>query len=332
MASDSGVVVFGGTGFIGGHVARMLRDTGFPVTVFKRRGTVPVTLDGISFLEGDLGNPADLKNTFEFPKVIFAAGYYPLVGHHADRQAELARTQVTNFFTAINPNADVVFVSSISTIGRGHAGVSAENPADERNPYDLSLDRSPYYRIKHELEKIALGYATTRKGRTVVVNPSAVFGELDIKPTTSRIVIDAARGRLAFRLKGETNAADVHDVAKGIIQALEKGTSGERYILGGENLTLTDLVGLACEVTGAAKPRMSIPLGLVRVLANVSEGAHSLFHLNGSPLLPRVGVDLMQNATYVSSAKAELQLGYKHGPVKPALERAWQWFRRNGYV
>jgi dihydroflavonol-4-reductase len=322
-------LVFGGTGFIGGHVARRLRDHGAPVTVFKRASTHVRGLDGIRTTEGDLDDIESIRHAaHDCELIVFSAAYYPVISRNADAQVALAQRQTENFYGAIDPASDVVFVSSISTIGQTPDG----SPADETTPFDPRRLKSTYFRIKYAIEQESLRQAARRPGRTVIVMPSAVLGEWDVKPTTSRVVVDVARGQVPFKLRGQINVADVRDIVSGIIAALERGRSGERYVLGGENTTIESMVVTICEVAGRKPPRLPIPFGVVRALAEVSEWIHGVSGQQGPPLIPVVGVDLMQNSTHVSSAKAERELGYAHGSVRSAIERAYDWFVQHGYL
>lgn len=131
---------------------------------------------------------------------------------------------------------------------------------------------------------------------------------------------------------GKSNVADIRDVAQGILSALEKGRSGERYILGGENTTVEEFSDMVCDVVGRRRPFLPMPFHVVRAAARISESLHTLLKRSGPPLIPVVGIDLVQNSMHVSSEKARRELGYTHGPVRPAIQRAYAWFQRNGYV
>ena len=329
MNTAARTLIFGGTGFIGGHVARRLRDQGAPVTVFKRASTRARGLDGIRTTEGDLDDFESIRRAAsDCERIVFSAAYYPVISRNGDAQVALAQRQIENFYGAIDQASDVVFVSSISTIGQTVDG----SPADETTPFDPRLLKSTYFRIKYAIEQESLRQAVHRTGRTVIVTPSAVLGEWDVKPTTSRVVVDVARGQMPFKLRGPVNVADIRDIVSGIIAALERGRSGERYLLGGENTTIESMVATICEVAGRKPPKLPISFGVVRALAQLSEWIHVAFGRQGPPLIPVVGVDLMENATHVSSAKAARELGYAHGSVRPAIERAYHWFVQHGYL
>src|SRR5260370_7093627 len=329
MNTAARTLIFGGTGFIGGHVARRLRDQGAPVTVFKRASTRARGLDGIRTTEGDLDDFESIRRAAsDCERIVFSAAYYPVISRNGDAEVALAQRHIENLYGATDQASDVVFVSSISTIGQTLDG----SPADETTPFDPRLLKSTYFRIKYAIEQESLRQAVHRTGRSVVGTASAVLGEWDVKPTTSRVVVDVARGQMPFKLRGPVNVADIRDIVSGIIAALERGRSGERYLLGGENTTIESMVATICEVAGRKPPKLPISFGVVRALAQLSEWIPVAFGRQGPPLIPVVGVDLMENATHVSSAKAARELGYAHGSVRPAIERAYHWFVQHRYL
>lgn len=321
-------LVFGATGFIGGHVARLLKKQNQTLKIFCRTTSNRKYLPHIEPVYGDLTNAASVKSACaNIDKIIFSAAYYPLVSYHFDQQLMQAKLELNNFLAALPASSELVYVSSLSTIGRA----AANSLADETTPYNPSDYQGAYYKIKYELEQIVLSFAKNHPRKVVIVNPTAILGEVDLKPTTSKIVLDAAKGRMLFSFAGTVNAVDIHNVATGILKALDLGRSGERYILGGENLSIGNLLEKICTIVGKPQPRFKISLKTVRSLANGYEYFHRLLHLKSLPLLPVVGVDLIENSIAISSAKAQKELGYVITPIEPAIERAYHWFKEHGY-
>src|SRR5690349_3094202 len=145
MEKNTGTLLFGGTGFIGGHVARKIRDRGERVVVYKRRATKPIGLEGIDFVEGDLSDPAQVRHASKGARrIVFCAGYYPNVSRDVAKQIEFAVAQLKSFFEAIPRDSDLVYVSSFTTIGHTTDGT----PSNEDTFYDESKLPGAYYRIK----------------------------------------------------------------------------------------------------------------------------------------------------------------------------------------
>jgi dihydroflavonol-4-reductase len=166
----------------------------------------------------------------------------------------------------------------------------------------------------------------------VIVNPSTPIGPRDIKPTpTGRIIVDALSGRMPAYVDTGLNLVHVDDVAIGHLLAFERGTLGERYVLGARNMTLKEILTELAAITGGQVPRIRLPHNLVLPIAYVSEAWARLTH-DHEPRVPVVGVRLAKKKMFYSSEKAKRALGYNPRPIEEALRDAVDWFRRNGYI
>ena len=204
-------------------------------------------------------------------------------------------------------------------------------PADENSPAALANMIGPYKRSKFMAEQVAIEAAHSGLD-VVIVNPSTPVGECDIKPTPSgRIVVDFLKKKFPAYVDTGLNLVDVKECARGHISALEKGRSGERYILGGENLTLKQILDKLAAITGLPSPRIRVPYVLALATGVVDELVTG--RIRGRE--PRATIDAVRmgrKKMFVSSAKAERELGWKIVPVDDALRRAVDWFRGNGYA
>jgi dihydroflavonol-4-reductase len=221
----------------------------------------------------------------------------------------------------------VVCTSSVATIGFTGNG----SPADEDSPVALANMIGHYKRSKFMAEQIAM--EAGRNGMHVVtVNPTTPVGEQDVKPTpTGRIVVDFLKRKFPAYVETGLNLVDVRECARGHVAALEKGKSGERYILGGENLTLKQILDKLGAMTGLPSPTIKLPYFFAFLTGVVDEA------ITGRLLKrePRATVDTVRmgrKMMFASSAKAERELEWKLVPVDNALRRAVEWFRANGYA
>jgi dihydroflavonol-4-reductase len=221
----------------------------------------------------------------------------------------------------------VIYTSSVATVGFNSNG----RLANEDSPVSLADMIGPYKRSKFMAEEIAL--AAGRSGMdVVVVNPTTPVGERDIKPTpTGRIVVDFLKKKFPAYVDTGLNLVDVAECARGHVAALEKGRSGERYILGGENLTLKQILDKLAVITGLPSPKIRVPYVLALATGVVDQVVTG--HIRKRE--PRATIDAVRmgrKKMFVSSSKAERDLGWKTVPVDLALRRAVEWFRANGYA
>jgi dihydroflavonol-4-reductase len=322
----------GATGFVGSHVARALSDQGADLRLLVRANSNLKNVEGIKaeLVTGDLRDPASLKKGIAGCGVVFhVAADYRLWVHDPD---EMYRSNVEGTRAILeaarkNRVRRVVYTSSVATMGFTSNGQSA----DENSPVSLDNMIGPYKRSKFMAEKVAIEAA--RIGQDVViVNPSTPVGERDIKPTpTGRIVVDFLKRKFPAYVDTGLNLVDVKECALGHISALEKGRSGERYILGGENLTLKQILDKLASITGLPSPTIRVPYVLALATGVVDEIVTGRIRRRE----PRATIDAVRmgrKKMFVSSAKAERELGWKHTPVDDALRRAADWFRANGYA
>jgi dihydroflavonol-4-reductase len=221
----------------------------------------------------------------------------------------------------------VVYTSSVATVGFTGNG----HPADEDSPVSLADMIGPYKRSKFMAEQLAMEAGGSGM-HVVVVNPTTPVGEQDVKPTpTGRIVVDFLKRRFPAYVETGLNLVDVRECAVGHVVALEKGRPGERYILGGENLTLKQILDKLGEISGLPSPKVKLPYVFAFATGIVDEAITGrLLHRE-----PRATVDSVRmgkKKMFASCAKAERELGWKIVPVEGALRRAVEWFQANGYV
>jgi dihydroflavonol-4-reductase len=221
----------------------------------------------------------------------------------------------------------VVYTSSVATIGFTRNGY----PANEDSPVSLADMIGHYKRSKFMAEQLAL--EAGRSGlQVVVVNPTTPVGDQDVKPTpTGRIVVDFLKRKFPAYVETGLNLVDVRECASGHVTALEKGKSGERYILGGENLTLKQILDTLAKITGLPSPILKLPYIFAYAAGIADEIVTG--RLRGRE--PRATIDTVRMGAkkmFASSDKAERDLGWKIVPVESALRRAVEWFRGNGYA
>jgi dihydroflavonol-4-reductase len=324
--------VTGATGFVGSHVARFLAGQGAELRLLVRPSSPTANLEGIAGerVTGDLREPESLRTAMAGCEAVFhVAADYRL---WAPEPHEMYRSNVEGTRNIIQLAQQsgvrrVIYTSSVATMGftsNGHL-------ADESSPVGLGDMIGHYKRSKFQAEQIAL--EAGRSGAdVVVVNPTTPVGEQDIKPTpTGRIIVDFLKRKFPAYVDTGLNLVDVAEVARGQVAALEKGRRGERYILGGENLTLKQILDKLGAITGLPSPRVKLPYA-VAMATGILDTAVTGLLLRREPRVTVDAVRMGRKKMFVSSAKAERELGWKIVPVDDALRRAVEWFRGHGYV
>jgi dihydroflavonol-4-reductase len=320
------VLVTGATGFIGWHVARELLESGFRVRALVRPESRLRELDAETVC-GDLRDPESLARAAAGCCLTFhVAADYRLWAKNPEQLYRSNAAGTRNMLAAAR-NAGVerfVYTSTVGCIGVPQHGVG-----DELQPVGLEEMAGAYKRSKFLAEEAALEYAASGFP-VVIVNPTAPVGDRDVKPTpTGKVVVDFLRGAMPAYLDTGLNFVDVWDVAKGHLLAAEHGASGERYILGCENLTLEQMFGKLQQISGIKAPRVRIPYAAAYGFAVVNAGWSKL--TGKPPRAPLDGVKMARKKMFVSHRKAFENLGYRPARVDAALRRAVDWFRANGY-
>jgi dihydroflavonol-4-reductase len=326
------IFVTGATGFVGSHVAHALAEQGADLRLLVRAGS---RTDNIADLKaetavGDLREPDSLKKAMSGCEFVFhVAADYRLWVRDPD---QMYRSNVEGTRAIIRAAQEcgvrrVIYTSSVATMGFSKDG----RLADENSPVTQADMVGHYKRSKFMAEQIAL--EAGREGKNVVVvNPTTPIGERDIKPTpTGGIIVDFLKRKFPAYVDTGLNLADAKEVARGHLLAMEKAVPGERYILGGENLTLKQILDKLAALSGLPSPTMKVP----HVVALGFAALDQFFVGTILRKEPRATVDAVKmgrKKMFASSAKAERDLGYKMVPVENALRRAIDWFQAHGYV
>ena len=327
--------VTGATGFVGSHVARALASHGADLRLLVRASSPTRNIDSLHAerVVGDLREPDSLRTAITGCEVVFhvAADYRLWTRDAADMQS-MYRSNVEGTRALIDAARRsgvrrIVVCSTVATMGFTGNG----HPADENSPVRLEDMIGHYKRSKFLAEQVAIE-AGKSGGDVVVVNPTTPVGEGDVKPTpTGRIILDFLKRKFPAYVDTGLNLVDVREVARGHIAALEKGTPGERYILGGENLTLKQILDKLAAITGLAAPKVRLPY----VFALAAGAGDTLVSGRLRHREPRVTLDAVRmgrKKMWVSSEKARRELGWNIVTVYDALRRAAEWFQANGYV
>ena len=326
-------LVTGATGFVGSAVARQLLARGESVRVLARPGGDRRNLEGleVELAEGDLGDPASLERALRGCQALFhvAADYRLWVPRPEEiYEANVAGTRRLMELAGAAGVGRIVYTSSVATLGLHKDGT----PADETTPVALADMIGHYKRSKFLAEREVETLVREAGLPAVLVNPSTPVGPRDIKPTpTGRMIVEAAAGRMPAFVDTGLNVVHVEDVAAGHLLAFERGEIGERYVLGGENLALGQILAGIAEICGRRPPRVRIPHGAILPLAYGAE-AWARLRGAGEPFVTVDGLRMAKKRMFFSSAKAMERLGYQARPAREALADAVAWFREAGYL
>ena len=219
----------------------------------------------------------------------------------------------------------IVYTSSVATLSLKHG------PFDETRPLEPQDAIGAYKRSKVVAEREVERRVAEAGLPAVIVNPSTPIGPRDIKPTpTGRIIVEAAMGKMPAFVETGLNLVHVDDVARGHLQAFDRGVIGERYVLGGQDVSLRDMLAMIAELVGRKPPTVALPVAPLFPLAHAAEAIAKL--TGKEPFLTVDALKMSRHNMFFSSAKAERKLGYRARPCRLALEDAVTWFKTAGYI
>jgi len=325
------VLVTGATGFVGANVARLLVAEGHRVRVLARSASRLTVLEGcpVEVVHGDiLERDAVIRALRGCAAVFHIAADYRL---WAKDPGEIYRNNVEGTRTVLGACVRarverVIYTSSVGTLGTPRHG----GPGTETTPVGLDDMIGPYKRSKFLAERVAEEYAA-RGLPVVIVNPTNPIGPWDVKPTpTGQIVLDYLLGRMVATLDTGLNLIHVADVARGHLLAAQRGRMGEKYILGCQNCSLTEVFQMLASITGIRAPGLRVPHALIFLVALVNEGVARV--TGHPPRVPITGVRMARKPMYFSAEKAVRELGLPQTPVEQALRAAVDWFTARRYA
>jgi dihydroflavonol-4-reductase len=330
MANDR-VLVTGASGFVGSAVARALIARGFPVRLLVRPTSSPGNFEGLDceIVQGDMREPVSVTQAMKNVRYLFhVAADYRL---WARDPTEIIRNNRDGTRIVMEAARDagverIVYTSSVAALKPRKHGADA----DETDRADMETAIGPYKKSKVAAERVV--EAMVADGLpAVIVSPSTPVGPRDIRPTpTGRVIVQAASGRIPAYVDTGLNLVHVDDVAEGHVLAMEKGRIGENYILGGQNVTLKQMLGEIAQLLGRRPPRIRLPRGPIYPIAYVAE---AMAHVTGKePFVTTDALDMSKHRMFFSSAKAKRELGFAARPYRSALEDALRWFREAGYI
>jgi dihydroflavonol-4-reductase len=326
------VFVTGGTGFIGGAVVRHLLAAGHEVRALVRPGSDTRQLDGlpVARVNGDIADVASLRQGMSGCNWVFhVAALYSYWGHPWSDfyAANVEGTRCVLEAARMEGIERIVYTSSIAALGV-HAD---RTPATENTPATLADRVGHYQRSKFMAQQVAFDYV--RRGLPVVlVNPTTPVGVGDLKPTpTGQIVVDYLNGRMFGYVDTGLNIVDVEHVAAGHVSAAERGRIGECYILGGENLTLRELLALLAKVSARPPARLRIPRGVALAWSYVDVALARLNRRHVPAATPEK-VRLSRRYEFFDCEKAVRELGLPRTDVREALRRSVEWYRAHAYA
>jgi dihydroflavonol-4-reductase len=331
MTSSNIALVTGASGFVGSAVARLLVERGFRVRALVRSSSPQHHLAGldIEFVRGDLRDPESVRQAMAGVRWVFhVAADYRLWARNPREIIDnnMLSTRIVMEEAQRAGVERIVYTSSVATLKTGPSADSSDETASMQEHQVIGT----YKLSKLLAEKLVLDMAA-RGLPVTIVNPSTPIGPRDVKPTpTGRLIVEAAAGRVPVFVETGLNMVHVDDVAAGHLAALERGRIGERYILGGQNVSLSEILLTIATQTGRRPPRMKIPRGAIFPVAVVAEAVAR--RTGREPFVTVDGLRMSKNRMFFTAAKAEQELGFRARPYAEGIQDAIEWFRGAGHL
>jgi nucleoside-diphosphate-sugar epimerase len=318
---------------IGQHTARALAARGHSLVVLHRASSDLKPLRDLQFepREIDLAQPDKLKQQLSgLDGLIDCAGYYPTKPAPWKAEVRVARDQLNRVIDAAEAARvpRMVYLGAAIALPRRQDG----KPGNEEGVYsERPGNAAPYVQVKWEMDRLARERSSASLPISIAI-PSMCFGEYDRGPTTGRLIVDIANGKLSAYIRGQRNVIYAGDAGRGIALVLEKGRAGERYLLTGENLTMDELVPLIARVCEVKAPHKVAPLWLAKSLSFLQETRYRMFG-GALPTLTSTAIAVLSSGQFLDGQKAKAELGFEHEvSVEAAIRRALTWFSAHGYV
>jgi dihydroflavonol-4-reductase len=321
-------LITGATGFVGSHLVRQLVSRGDAVRVLVRPASPLGQLAGldVEVVRGDLRDPVAVRTAVRGVQRLFHVGAdYRLSVKDPTSVYETNVLGTHHILASLDAGVErVVYTSTVATIA-----VPRDQLPDEQTEGSLDEMIGHYKRSKLMAER-AVREAARQGAPIVIVNPTTPVGPGDWRPTpTGQVIVDFLGGRMPAYLQTGLNVVPVEDVARGHILAAERGRVGERYLIGGQNVTFKALLDMLAMVSGRSAPRLRLPWGAAMAIGVADQ---FVARLRGrEPRIPLDGVRMARHSMWVNCTKAQQELGFVPGPIEGALHRAVDWYRQHGY-
>ncbi|HOO56319.1 MAG TPA: SDR family oxidoreductase [bacterium] len=325
------VMVTGADGLLGSNLVRALLESGYEVRAMIYPQSRSTTLDGLDIerVAGDVLDARAVDGAVEGCDAVMHCAASTALWPPKDPKITAINEQGTvNVLASAEKHSvkRMVHVGSASSYGFG----TKQNPGTEESPYAYEDSGLAYFQSKHNAQKLVLSHVEQGKIDAVVVNPTFMLGPNDFGPSSGRLIARFVDLQLPIYPPGGRNFVDVRDVARGMVLALEKGKTGDRYLLGHRNMNMKEFFDLVAEIAGVKKPRIPAPVPLVMFTGVLGSLAAAV-----TKKPPEVSIEIARNSCtgcYYSAGKAVADLGLPQSPIETAVEDSYRWLKDNGYI